>query len=297
MSGNLPCVLAILKLVTVTIQINRDCPISTSINWFHLLMSAWLCFCTCHLGLSLVTLWELIFLSTVLPYFTVQHYFSSDFKISEITDQGNPRRCSHPIIRRFRASLEMLPPRPHCRLACSRRCSLASLVIPHRPSSSSSSSLFPSSWLWNTLWRAFSTSSWATPRFRSSWWNQNIFQEQKTSELLTTVLTQSPWSQSLWDLSKEKRGKLIIVPHQFQPLGAPACSSPSRTCKTFCIVQITLQPTAMTTQQSSFSWTDYSLKYTYRIWRSAQKNSPSLKVSYGRFNDIWWYAFACHLQP
>jgi hypothetical protein len=50
------------------------------------------------------------------------------------------------------------------------------------------------------LWRAFSTSSWATPRFRSSWWNQNIFQEQKTSELLTTVLTQSPWSQSLWDL-------------------------------------------------------------------------------------------------
>jgi hypothetical protein len=73
-------------------------------------MSAWLCFCACHLGLLSVTLWELIFLSTVLLYFTVQRYFfSSDFKISEITDQENPRRCSHPIIRRFRASLEMLP--------------------------------------------------------------------------------------------------------------------------------------------------------------------------------------------
>lgn len=208
MSGNLPCVLAILKLVTVTIQINRDCPISTSINWFHLLMSAWLCFCTCHFGLSSVTLWELIFLSTVLPYVTVQHYFfSSDFKISEITDQENPRRCSHPIIRRFRASLEMLPPQLHCRLACSRRCSLASLVIPHRPSSSSSSSLFPSSWLWNTLWRAFSTSSWATPRFRSSWWNQNIFQEQKTSELLTTVLSHNHLDHSLYEICQWRKGE------------------------------------------------------------------------------------------
>jgi hypothetical protein len=50
------------------------------------------------------------------------------------------------------------------------------------------------------LWRAFSTSSWATPRFRSSWWNRNIFQ-------------------SLWDLSKEKRGNWSLCLTSFNRWG------------------------------------------------------------------------------
>jgi len=103
---------------------------------------------------------------------------SSDFKIWEVMDQLKPRRCNQPIIRLFRASADTLPPpRAHCTLALSNRCSLASLVIPQTvaslsSSASSASAGNESSVLVNTFSSAVATSSGHTPLSLSSFFRR-----------------------------------------------------------------------------------------------------------------------------